>query len=330
MALGFYQQDFNGVRSIGHAGDTVFFHSDLYLFIDKNVGIFISMNSSGAGAGALRAALGANFAERYFPEAADEYEATLDTAKEHGALVSGVYESSRSSKTTFVALTRYLGQFKVAMNAEGELLLPTGAKPTKWREVAPFVWRKVGGTDRFAAKLNDDGSVDYVTFEIVSPFTQFLTPPWYRSSATLTPLLAAALTALLATFILWPVRAIVRWRFGGAFAHSGGEAMSYRLVRIGALLVFVVLGAWAMVIQTISADLTALTSDAFSAQLRVTQLAQVLFYVAFALAAWNLFVVWKSGQSWFAKLWSAILLASTAIVIWFAAISGLLHLGANF
>ena len=47
MALGFYQTNINGHRVIAHGGDTVAFHSDLHLFLDENVGIFVSFNSAG-------------------------------------------------------------------------------------------------------------------------------------------------------------------------------------------------------------------------------------------------------------------------------------------
>jgi CubicO group peptidase (beta-lactamase class C family) len=49
MALGFYHEDRNGQRIIGHAGGTLFFHSDLHLFLDAGVGIFVSMNAPGIG-----------------------------------------------------------------------------------------------------------------------------------------------------------------------------------------------------------------------------------------------------------------------------------------
>ena len=55
MALGFYEQWVNGQRAIAHGGDTVWFHSYLWLFPDADTGVFISMTSPGkdgaAGAG---------------------------------------------------------------------------------------------------------------------------------------------------------------------------------------------------------------------------------------------------------------------------------------
>ncbi|HCY56668.1 MAG TPA: serine hydrolase, partial [Oceanicaulis sp.] len=49
MLLGFYEQNRNGHRIIGHGGDTTLFHSNLHLYLDHGVGLYISMNSSGRG-----------------------------------------------------------------------------------------------------------------------------------------------------------------------------------------------------------------------------------------------------------------------------------------
>ena len=86
MALGFYHEDRNGLNIVGHGGDTVFFHSDLHLFLDKNVGLYMSMNSIGknGAAHALREELLQQFADRYFPAPAQSLP-TVDTAKAHGA-----------------------------------------------------------------------------------------------------------------------------------------------------------------------------------------------------------------------------------------------------
>src|ERR1700689_2879447 len=47
MVLGFYEQNYNGHRIISHGGDTEYFHSDLSLFLDDHVGLYVSMNSAG-------------------------------------------------------------------------------------------------------------------------------------------------------------------------------------------------------------------------------------------------------------------------------------------
>ena len=47
MAVGFFERDRNGHRVREHGGDTQFFHSKLAMFMDDNVGIFLSFNSTG-------------------------------------------------------------------------------------------------------------------------------------------------------------------------------------------------------------------------------------------------------------------------------------------
>src|SRR5260370_2745791 len=67
MALGFYEESRNGQRIIGHGGDTQWFHSDLHLLLDSNVGFFVSYNSAGKAEVSPRSVLFDKFMYRYFP-----------------------------------------------------------------------------------------------------------------------------------------------------------------------------------------------------------------------------------------------------------------------
>ena len=72
MAFGFYQEpSADGHRVIGHGGNMSLFHSDMHLFLDDHVGLFISFNSSGDAAAtySIRPTLFKGFKERYFPAA---------------------------------------------------------------------------------------------------------------------------------------------------------------------------------------------------------------------------------------------------------------------
>ncbi|HET8728066.1 MAG TPA: serine hydrolase domain-containing protein, partial [Alphaproteobacteria bacterium] len=103
MALGFYHEDRNGLNIVGHGGDTVFFHSDLHLILDKNVGLYVSMNSVGKNGAAhsLREELLQQFADRYF-RAPPQNLPTSATAKADGAVMSGHYVSSRAGGFNFL------------------------------------------------------------------------------------------------------------------------------------------------------------------------------------------------------------------------------------
>ena len=290
-----------------------------------------AFNSNGTGSGTLllREKLAENFASRYFEEARIPFEPRLDTAKEHGEMIAGLYESSRTSATGFAALMRILGQSKITVNEDGDIVMPLGPVEMRWREVEPFVWRNTVDSFRMAAAFNDDGSVKHVTFEPVSPFMQLLPAPWYRSSALLMPLLSVALGVLALTLVMWPVRAGVRWRYKAPFALSGKDAMAHRLVRVGIILVFVQLFLWMMMFQTMEANLTALTAE-LDGQLRLAQFAQVLLYAAIGLSLWNLVTVWTGARSWFGKLWSVVITLSLLVVLWFCAVGGLLSLDLSY
>lgn len=329
MALGFWELDKGDLRIRGHGGDTGFFHSDLNIMLDEGVGIYVVVNSSGEGAGPLRFAVTTNFAQRYFPQSTVEIGPRLDTAMEHGALVVGAYESSRTVETNFAAILRFLSQETITMNEDGDLVYPLFGKPAVWREVEPFVWRHVGGYERLSAVLDEDGTLAYVTFEPVSPIMHLTPAPWYRTASLVTPVLLLAVGALILSLLLWPVRAIVRWRYRNPFPLKGRQAMAYRLVRVGAAIVFVFLGMWVFTFQTLFADLSGLGAG-FITQLYAAMSSQVLLYLALAAALWNAFVVWTSGQSWFAKGWSIVLVLSTLLVIVFAATNGLLSWETNF
>src|SRR3954451_23429580 len=122
MALGFYHEDRNGLNIVGHGGDTVFFHSDLHLLLDKNVGLYISMNSIGkdGAAHSLREESLQAFLDRYFP-AAPQNLPTLSTAKAHGAALAGHYVSSRAGGFNFLRLAALLGQTSVGVDKDANL-----------------------------------------------------------------------------------------------------------------------------------------------------------------------------------------------------------------
>ena len=82
MAYGFYEETRNGHRIIGHGGDTQWFHSDMHLMPDQNLGFFVSYNSAGKGEGSPRTILWQNFLDRYFPYTPPEGEPVADSAND--------------------------------------------------------------------------------------------------------------------------------------------------------------------------------------------------------------------------------------------------------
>ena len=124
MAIGFFERDRNGRRIIGHGGDTQFFHSDLLLFPDDNVGLFMSFNSAGKNGAVyrLRNALFDELTDRYFLSPVPK-ELTTATAVEHAREVAGLYASSRRSQRSFSTVVTLLGQTRVLAKDDGALVI---------------------------------------------------------------------------------------------------------------------------------------------------------------------------------------------------------------
>ena len=316
--LGFYQQNVNGHRVIAHGGDTNFFHSDLDLFIDDNVGLFISVNGRGKdGMGEfLRDRLFTAFADRYFPATAPPPASTVDaaTAKVHAAMIAGDYITTRRSDSTFVALVQLLDPTVVTANPDGSIsAAPLGQKQT-FVEIAPFLWRQFDGKDRIQATVVD-GHVTRWSSDSAAPIFVFVRAGGLLGSGLAMPLTLAAMAFLALTAATWPGAAIARWRYRQPFGLGGARAWVYRLVRLAAVLSLVAVALWAVVIQLVSAT----TGAAVAGWLRA---AQAVSFLAFAggaaLALANLWLVFAKPATLTARLFAVLLLAASGFMLWIA------------
>jgi CubicO group peptidase (beta-lactamase class C family) len=231
MALGFYRDDVNGHRVIAHGGDTVYMHSNLDLFIDDGVGLFVAMNSDGKGGSPrwLREALLARFADRYFPKSLEGEPIDAETAREHARMMTGSYASSRGFETNFMSLLGLAGQEQIGLDEDGGLVVASAAnaagQPRKWIEVAPFVWRDRDSDLRLAAEVVDDNVTQW-SFDTVSAIMTFRRVPWYQDSAWLMPAVLGAAGIVLLSALAWPAGAVARRPQAAPSANPAWLAMA--------------------------------------------------------------------------------------------------------
>ncbi|MEI9931289.1 MAG: serine hydrolase domain-containing protein [Rhizomicrobium sp.] len=237
IGLGFYHEDTNGHIIVGHGGDTVAFHSDLHLIPDVGVGFFYSQNSAGKENSGVRGPLFRGFMDRYFPAPPRPVEATLKSAKADGAIVAGMYDSSRRSESSFFRIASQ--QTKVMLNNDDTIsiadALVLNGEPRRWREVKPFVWREVGGPHLLVAKVADGAAVEIAT-DLYPQIRVFTRSSFWNSSTWNNPLMIATLSMLFLTAVFWPIKAILRWRYSSPFPLKGRDATLYRLTRVVALI----------------------------------------------------------------------------------------------
>jgi len=335
MLLGFYETNRNGHRAIAHGGDTFWFHSDLHLFIDDGVGIFISMNSPGkdGAAGPIRSALFEQFADRYFPAEPPAGRVDPKTAHEHALMMAGTYESSRRSQSNFFSTTDLLGPAKVVVNPDTTIslgiLTALNGEPKRWRERAPFVWQEVNGKNVLGAKT-EAGRVAMFSGDEISPFMMFLPVPLWRSPAWLSPLAGVSVAVLVLTLILWPVAALVRRRYQAPFPYEGAEAAAHRWTRLTALAVVILLVAWAWQLKRMLSDVAALTPKSEPILWALQLLGLVAFFGAAAVTLWNARLAWAGKRRWTGKVWSAVLALASVSLLYTALVFKLIAFDVNF
>jgi CubicO group peptidase (beta-lactamase class C family) len=319
MGLGFYHEDTNGHVVVGHGGDTVAFHSDLHLVPDAGVGLFYSQNSAGKENSGIRGPLFRQFMDRYFPAPAMPDEPTLKSAKTDGAMVAGMYESSRRSESSFFRIGN--GDMKVSLNDDGTLsaadFKALNGEPRRWREVKPFVWREVGGAHTLIAK-RVDGKVVEIASDLYPQIWTYTPSPFWSSGAWNVPLLIATLAMLLLTVVFWPVKAVLRWRYSSAFPFEGRAATVYRLTRVAALIDLAFIGGFlgALTYGSTHLEFFDTTNDWIFLSLEVLGVIAILGTI-FPLYELRLALA-DPARPWWTKLSDGLIALAALAVVWFA------------
>ena len=333
MLLGFYENNINGHPVIAHGGDTGWFHSELNLFINDGVGLYVSINSAGkdGASGPIRDALLREFADRYFPGQTSQGEVDAETSRRDAQLMTGRYSFSRRSHTTFLSLANLLGEIKVTTKADGTIAVPElknlADEPKKWREIARFVWRDAEGK-RLAAKVENGHVTRFGVDEY--PFMLFEPVPWWWSAAWLLPLWIVSLVALGLTVLAWPISALIRRYYGVPYGLAGRDAKAHRAVRIGALLMVVTVLVWLLFFQLMEKDFDWIGSsmDVWIIALRLLTL--IIFVAGAVVALWNSFVVLRSQRRWLAKIWGVLLAIFCLCVLYVGVVFHLVGYTANY
>jgi CubicO group peptidase (beta-lactamase class C family) len=250
MAHGFYEESRNGKRIIGHGGDTEYFHSDLHLIPEENVGFFVSYNSAGKGEVSPRTILFDAFLDRYFPFTPPAG-AKIENSKADTQEIAGFYKSSRRFETSFLAITTLLGEIHVIPNPDGTISLDpfkdANGQLKKFEEIAPFLFREVHGQDRVGFKKDASGQWQ---FQLDWPFFIFqkvglLQNKYFGLGVLIFGLIMTGLTVL-----LWPVGAMIRKHYARPLDFSPSDAKLRLLVRIVCVLFLIFFIGWLTVIST--------------------------------------------------------------------------------
>jgi hypothetical protein len=320
MALGFYHEDRNGLNIIGHGGDTDWFHSDLHLYRDKGVGLYLSFNSAGkeGAAHVLRQRIFDSFTDRYFPDHAAPLP-TNATAAEHGRAMVGNYVSTRGSTTNWLRVANLLGQTVVALNDDNTITVSTltdpAGVPKRWREVAPWQWQEASGSDRLGAAVKD-GKVTAFAPQGFAPIFDFVPASAGMNASWVMPAIFASLAVMLVAALSWPIVALTRRRYGQRALLAGRPLMLHRASRVTAWLTLVIAAGWMGMIAALSSDV-AYFDGRLDPWMRLLQLLSIVAIVGTALTVWNVRVI-ASGpeRRKLATVWAVLVALSAVFLVW--------------
>ncbi|MBW8778980.1 MAG: beta-lactamase family protein [Burkholderiales bacterium] len=329
MALGFYQDDINGHPVIAHGGDLNYFHSDLWLFLDDHVGVFISVNAlgkEGLGEG-IRDDVFHEFADRYFPRSEPVQPIDEATAKAHAQVMAGRYQTTRRGETTFLSLINMIQPTTLTANPDGSLTTKLLLHPQTFVETKPWLWHEVGGHDQLQARVVDGKvmtwSTDYLAFAFAYEPLHGL-----AGAGLEVPLLVLSLALMLAAVLAWPVGAAAR-RWYGAAPLPAAVRTSTRWLAAAAIAALVAAVAWTALFAVVAA----ITAPHLDTWLHVVQLLSFIgFLGGWLVAGWNLVrrvqarVPGRRG----AIAWATLQFAAFTMVLYVAASYHLLNFSAGY
>ena len=335
MALGFWHEDRNGHDIIGHGGDTQWFHSDLHLILDQNVGLFISVNSAGHESlvTSVRREFFDGIMDRYFPAAAAANAPAISSAKADAEKIAGLYYLSRRSDSNFGVVASLAQQLPIKANADGTISAPAlvdkNGIAKKFREIAPNRWHEVNGKNVFVV-VRDGDRINYVTSDIFPQILVLHRVPFSRNLYFVGALLGGSALMLLLTVLFWPIKAILRWRYRQPLNFSGRELTYYRLTRVAALIDVVFLAGWTTFFLLASLSLSYL-DVATDPYLRALQALGVIGVIATIFPLANFWTALKNaGRPWWTKVTDALVALAAIIVVYFSVTLHLLSLSLNY
>lgn len=338
--LGFFQEDRNGLRIIGHAGDTMVFHSDLHLLLDKDAGLFLSFNSAGnpdaGGTLTLRRAIFHAFLDRYFPAPLPVQTPVPTTAKVDAGKVAGWYESTRRNDSAMKLFT-LLSQFHVAAAPDSTLsvspmLVDLAGRPLHWREVAPLQYREVGGRDELRFVAGADGRIRYWTTTYIPAVMLFQRVPATRGKGTVLPLVGLSVLFLLITLATWWLGRWLRRHYRVALELPPSLRRTRLFARLGTLALFVDLVGWFVLGGVIGSHPSLLLQGSAAPWmivlyvLGVIALLGVLAIVLHAANSWRRQV----GRSRRVRLGETLLALVALYLGWFILVFGLVSFNTQF
>lgn len=199
MALGFIEARLNGLRIIGHPGDTDYFHTYLMLIPQKRLGLFLSYVG---GESAVRRRFVRAFIDRYFPAPPAALPPIPPNFATTAQRYAGSYQPARRNVSGIYKLLNLISQTEVSVTATGRLQVRgSSPEPEQYSPIDTDLFQQVGGDRQIAFRLGSSGVASLLLIDS-APYNPQERTPWQESSSLWSVLLAFCGAVFLATPIV--------------------------------------------------------------------------------------------------------------------------------
>jgi len=324
MCLGFYEQTRNGHRMFGHGGDTQYFHSDLFLMPDQNLGFFVSYNSGGRGETEQRSNLFNAFLDRYYPYSIPAG-VKQPNSEADAKLVAGEYITSRRPVTNVLSFISFLENLKVTPGKDGTIVIPQFKSidqvPKTWEEIGPLLYREKNGQDLVGFTKDADGryvlAMDY-------PFMVWTKIGILDNKIFNILVIVLFSVVSLLTVILWPVSAWIRKHYDHPLQFEPRERRLRVAIRLIAAVDLLYAICWLAIL--VASGGNPLFDSSFDSTLRAVQIVGWIGTLGTLLILFAVVKTWKApGEWWLSHVGNIAIALSAVSFSWFLWHWHLLH-----
>jgi CubicO group peptidase (beta-lactamase class C family) len=204
LPYGFMNMSQNGIRIIGHGGDTFWFHSILAFLPEHNSGLFVSFNTDKGGGTTID--ILEEFADRFHPEELEEpvYTMSLEELKRF----EGQYRANRYPHKRFTKIMALTGAREVSV-ADSTRLQVKAQETTYYIPTGKLTFREENSPNTLVFKENDEGEITHMINGLIS-IVAFEKIPFKDSMKLHGTLMALSIIVLVITLLYWPLAYFIR------------------------------------------------------------------------------------------------------------------------
>lgn len=206
IGLGIYELvNWNGISTIGHGGDTFWFHSLMALVPEKNLGLFVSFNTQTADYSQVFGL----FMDHLSPLEPVSQDVRL--TRENSEKFTGLYRYNRYPHNDLTRISSIMSTLKISYDTNGYLISKAG-DVQKWYMVNDSTFISAGSNEYFAFGKLKNGKYTriYPGNLAVMPMERL---PFVDSPGLNIMVMVIYMTAFILTFTYWPLAYLIRRKY---------------------------------------------------------------------------------------------------------------------